>query len=155
MLDLGSLSFTVFSYVTEENDRVVKALYNCLPSDYHNEKLVKIASTSQFGDPFIVYNYETDDKAMIAAILRHIGSKLSDESKRYLTDNLENKTDEETRTVYVRLNKYQAFNEDLVVTEGNDIIKMEISYFAYTKSDNNPAEVSKLLAEYGMTEASS
>jgi len=152
MLELATISLSIFSYVTEENDRIVQALYNVLSPGMHAEKLTKIGTTSQFGDPFTIYSYESDDEEKITAILNHLGDQLDSRSRTYLTENLENKIDFDERSVYLRLDKYKAYQQQLVITEGGDIIKVEIGYNAYTQDENSYDGIAALFRSFHLIE---
>jgi len=148
MLELGRISVTIFSYVTEENDRVVQALRNTLPHELRTESLIKIPSNSQFGDPLVIYSFETDETTEIDAIATYLGNSLTEKSKAYLSRHLSRKLDLENRSVYFRLDKYKAYQDELFITEGSDVIQVEIAYNAYTQAQNTEENVREFLLHY-------
>lgn len=150
MLDLVNISFSTISYVTEENSRVVEALLHCLPIKYRGNKINKIASQSQFGDPIIIYSYDTEDGEEITEILEYIASSLAEKNRNYLERNFNHKVDLEERGLYLRFNKFKAYEGILEITEGGDVIRVVVSYAAYTQAQNSMDHIRTTFSNYGL-----
>jgi RNA binding exosome subunit len=150
MLDIVNISFTTISYVTEENSRVVDALLQCLPEKYRGHKINRLASQSQFGDPIVIYSYDTDDEEEIKNILSYLSAAIPDKNREYLERNFDRKVDLEERSLYLRFNKFKAYMNSIEVTEGGDVIRVVVSYAAYTHDQNTIENVRKTFASYGL-----
>ena len=79
---------------------------------------------------------------------------MDERSKLYLSDKFDQKVDLDERTLYLRLDKYKSYDGNLVIAEGGDIIKLELSYNAYTKKSNTIDNIRKFLNEYLQLEES-
>jgi RNA binding exosome subunit len=150
MLDIVNISLTTISYVTEENSRVVDALLQCLPEKYRGQKINRLASQSQFGDPIIFYSYETDDEDEIVDILKYLSAAMPEKNQEYLERNFDRKVDLDERALYLRFDKFKAYMGHLEVTEGGDVIRVVVSYAAYTQAQNTLANIRETFASFGM-----
>ena len=151
MLEFSGIKLTVFSYVTEVNERVIQALQNCIPSsiDY---KVQKLNTQSQFGDPLIIYSVELLKRDDIDKFLKFLGIALNGDNKMYFARYLQKKVDFDERVIYLRFNKFNAYNNKIAITEGSDIIRVELRYNAYVKKENTLNNLIESLNHYKILE---
>lgn len=144
MLKITNISLTVFGYMTEEVDRIEQIIKNILPFEIRNDNFTHIKSFSQFGDKFSIMNYETENYDEVNQIMKDIGKKLSKTEKLKVKGKLKKLIDLDEKKIYFRLNKFDLYNNDIIFDEGNDVLKIEISYNTYNKNENNYDKIENL-----------
>ncbi len=144
MLKITNISLTVFSYMTEEVDRIKQIIKNILPFEIKNDNFTHIKSFSQFGDKFSIMNYETENYEEVNQIMRDIGKNMSKTEKLKVKGKLKKLIDLDEKKIYFRLNKFDLYNNEIIFDEGNDVLKIEISYNTYNKNENNYDKIENL-----------
>jgi len=144
MLKITNISLTVFGYMTEEVDRVEQIIKNILPFEISNDNFTHIKSFSQFGDKFSIMNYETENYDEVNQIMKDIGKNMSKTEKLKVKGKLKKLIDLDEKKIYFRLNKFDLYNNEIIFDEGNDVLKIEISYNTYNKNENNYDKIEKL-----------
>ena len=144
MLKITNISLTVFGYMTEEVDRVEQIIKNILPFEISNDNFTHIKSFSQFGDKFSIMNYETENYDEVNQIMKDIGKNMSKNEKLKVKGKLKKLIDLDEKKIYFRLNKFDLYNNEIIFDEGNDVLKIEISYNTYNKSENNYDKIENL-----------
>ena len=144
MLKITNISLTVFGYMTEEVDRIEQIIKNILPFEISNDNFTHIKSFSQFGDKFSIMNYETENYDEVNQIMKDIGKNMSKNEKLKVKGNLKKLIDLDEKKIYFRLNKFDLYNNDIIFDEGNDVLKIEISYNTYNKNENNYDKIENL-----------
>lgn len=144
MLKITNISLTVFGYMTEEVDRVEQIIKNILPFEISNDNFTHIKSFSQFGDKFSIMNYETENYDEVNQIMKDIGKNMSKTEKLKVKGKLKKLIDLDEKKIYFRLNKFDLYNNEIIFDEGNDVLKIEISYNTYNKNENNYDKIENL-----------
>lgn len=144
MLKITNISLTVFGYMTEEVDRIEQVIKNILPFEISNDNFTHIKSFSQFGDKFSIMNYETENYDEVNQIMKDIGKNMSKNEKLKVKGNLKKLIDLDEKKIYFRLNKFDLYNNEIIFDEGNDVLKIEISYNTYNKNENNYDKIENL-----------
>ena len=144
MLKITNISLTVFGYMTEEIDRIEQIIKNILPFEIRNDNFTHIKSFSQFGDKFSIMNYETENYEEVNQIMRNIGKNMSKTEKVKVKGKLKKLIDLDEKKIYFRLNKFDLYNNEIIFDEGNDVLKIEISYNTYNKNENNYDKIENL-----------
>lgn len=144
MLKITNISLTVFGYMTEEVDRIEQIIKNILPFEISNDNFTHIKSFSQFGDKFSIMNYETENYKEVNQIMKEIGKNMSKTEKLKVKGKLKKLIDLDEKKIYFRLNKFDLYNNDIIFDEGNDVLKIEISYNTYNKNENNYDKIENL-----------
>ena len=144
MLKITNISLTVFGYMTEEVDRIEQIIKNILPFEIRNDNFTHIKSFSQFGDKFSIMNYETENYEEVNQIMRNIGKNMSKTEKVKVKGKLKKLIDLDEKKIYFRLNKFDVYNNEIIFDEGNDVLKIEISYNTYNKNENNYDKIENL-----------
>lgn len=144
MLKITNISLTVFGYMTEEVDRIEQIIKNILPFEIRNDNFTHIKSFSQFGDKFSIMNYETENYDEVNQIMEDIGKNMSKTEKLKVKGKLKKLIDLDEKKIYFRLNKFDLYNNDIIFDEGNDVLKIEISYNTYNKNENNYDKIENL-----------
>lgn len=144
MLKITNISLTVFGYMTEEVDRIEQIIKNILPFEISNDNFTHIKSFSQFGDKFSIMNYETENYKEVNQIMKEIGKNMSKTEKLKVKGKLKKLIDLDEKKIYFRLNKFDLYNNEIIFDEGNDVLKIEISYNTYNKNENNYDKIENL-----------
>lgn len=144
MLKITNISLTVFGYMTEEVDRIEQIIKNILPFEISNDNFTHIKSFSQFGDKFSIMNYETENYEEVNQIMKDIGKNMSKTEKLKVKGKLKKLIDLDEKKIYFRLNKFDLYNNEIIFDEGNDVLKIEISYNTYNKNENNYDKIENL-----------
>lgn len=144
MLKITNISLTVFGYMTEEVDRVEQIIKNILPFEISNDNFTHIKSFSQFGDKFSIMNYETENYDEVNQIMKDIGKNMSKTEKLKVKGKLKKLIDLDEKKIYFRLNKFDLYNNEIIFDDGNDVLKIEISYNTYNKNENNYDKIENL-----------
>ena len=144
MLKITNISLTVFGYMTEEVDRIEQIIKNILPFEIRNDNFTHIKSFSQFGDKFSIMNYETENYEEVNQIMKDFGKNMSKTEKLKIKGKLKKLIDLDEKKIYFRLNKFDLYNNEIIFDEGNDVLKIEISYNTYNKNENNYDKIENL-----------
>ena len=144
MLKITNISLTVFGYMTEEVDRIEQIIKNILPFEIRNDNFTHIKSFSQFGDKFSIMNYETENYEEVYQIMKDIGKNMSKTEKVKVKGKLKKLIDLDEKKIYFRLNKFDLYNNEIIFDDGNDVLKIEISYNTYNKNENNYDKIENL-----------
>ena len=144
MLKITNICLTVFGYMTEEVDRIEQIIKNILPFEISNDNFTHIKSFSQFGDKFSIMNYETENYDEVNQIMKDIGKNMSKTEKLKVKGKLKKLIDLDEKKIYFRLNKFDLYNNEIIFDEGNDVLKIEISYNTYNKNENNYDKIENL-----------
>ena len=89
-------------------------------------------------------NYETENYDEVNQIMKDIGKNMSKNEKLKVKGNLKKLIDLDEKKIYFRLNKFDLYNNEIIFDEGNDVLKIEISYNTYNKNENNYDKIENL-----------
>ncbi len=131
-LQAHHVRLTTFIHATEDEDKVLEAIGTLIPEEVDEEDVIfDIAETSgYFGNPIKVVNVEIKRSKAVRAFLRELRELLSEDDRRYLLENLDEKVDEEG-TLYIRFSKQKAYLGELEIDEGEDVIQVRIKVKAF------------------------
>ncbi len=123
---------TTFIQATEDEDKVLEAVGTFIPEEIEDEDVTLDVdeTTGFFGNPIKVVNVEIKRSKAVRKFLDHFRELLSEEDRRYILENLDEKVDEEG-TLYVRFNKQKAYLGEPEVDEGGDTIQVRIKVKAF------------------------
>ena len=123
---------TTFIQATEDEDKVLEAIGTFIPEEIDDEDIIFDVEETKgfFGNPIKVVNVEIKRSRAVRAFLKHFKELLSEEDKRYILENLDEKVDEEG-TLYVRFNKQRAYLGEAEVDEGGDTVPVRIKVKAF------------------------
>ena len=123
---------TTFIQATEDEDKVLEAIATFIPEEIDDDDVIFDIdeTTGFFGNPIKVVNVEIKRSRAVRAFLRYFKELLSEEDRRYIIENLDEKVDEEG-TLYVRFNKQKAYLGEPEIDEGGDTIQVKIKVKAF------------------------
>lgn len=132
MFELSRISFTAISYETEDLEKVKIAMLNLLPLHLRSEEKLDIQRiTGQFRDKMYFISLILKNKKQVVETTKYIFSKLSDEDLQQFTNEYETRFSKDETTIYLRFNKFDAYNENITLQNGSDVIKATIKYNVY------------------------
>ena len=146
------LSLTSFSYITESETKVREALMNLVPEELKEETTFdRRVMHGQYNDRIIKLELRFTKKKIISQIVDYIQSKVSPADKKGLTFNFKNQWDSRNRVWHLRINKQQAYLDELKIDSGGDIIKWALKFTIYDTSEKDAESVTQdFLKEKGM-----
>jgi len=123
---------TTFIQATEDEDKVLDAIATFIPEEIDEDDIIFDIDETKgfFGNPIKVVNVEIKRSKAVRTFLDYFKELLSEEDKRYIIENLNEKVDDEG-TLYVRFNKQKAYLGDVEIDEGPDVIQVRIKVKAF------------------------
>ncbi len=123
---------TTFIQATEDEDKVLDAIATFIPEEIDEDDIIFDIDETKgfFGNPIKVVNVEIKRSKAVRQFLEHFKELLSEDDKRYITENLDEKVDDEG-TLYVRFNKQKAYLGDVEIDEGPDVIQVRVKVKAF------------------------
>ncbi|MDK2983828.1 MAG: RNA-binding protein, partial [Thermococcaceae archaeon] len=131
-LQAHHIRVSTFVHATEDPEKVLEAMGTFFPEDVPSDDIeFEILETEgYFGNPIKVINAEVSRSKSVRKMLEHIKGLLSEEDKRYLLENLEEKVDD-MGTFFIRFSKQKAYLGEAEVSEGEDVIQVKIKVKAF------------------------
>ena len=123
---------TTFIQATEDEDKVLDAIATFIPEEIDEDDIIFDIDETKgfFGNPIKVVNVEIKRSKAVRTFLDYFKELLSEDDKRYIIENLDEKVDDEG-TLYVRFNKQKAYLGDVEIDEGPDVIQVRIKVKAF------------------------
>ncbi len=146
MVDINFVELKTYCHATEDEARVVKAMLNLLPADLRGGVRVgKSVVKGHYGNPIIVYRVIV--KGVDASrVVDYIASRLGSIEKSVLRASLSIRFDSRSRRLYIRFDKQELYNDRLVISDGDDIVHLMISF----KGRGRVEDIRRLLSEKGL-----
>lgn len=132
-IELSEVVISTHCHATEDLEKVRRALVNVLPPELRSAvKLHTEILHGYYGNPIVKLEtrIKGDDAHMV---IRYILSLISDGDQRYLLNSLNMRYDAKDNELFIRLDKQEAYLGNIVLYEGNDSIKITVS-FSMTRS---------------------
>ncbi|MEM3055038.1 MAG: RNA-binding domain-containing protein [Candidatus Bathyarchaeia archaeon] len=106
------IDIRVFAHATEDEEKVLSAVRNTLPSKLSEDIVFKKTSlTGHHGNPIILFEAKIKDKSHIKAFFENFASRLGSLDKEILNSEIEQRLDR--GCLYVRLDKQSAYLNDI------------------------------------------
>lgn len=115
-------------HATESEEKVLKSLRNILPEHLREAGKIQILSSKvrgHYGNPITIISASiTGPEAQ--EIVNYLFSNLSAEDKAYLSTTMDARVD--SGRLYLRINKQKAFTGLIKLSEGDDVIRVVITF---------------------------
>ena len=123
---------TTFIQATEDEDKVLDAIATFIPEEIDEDDIIFDIDETKgfFGNPIKVVNVEIKRSKAVRTFLEHFKELLSEEDRRYIIENLNEKVDDEG-TLYVRFNKQRAYLGEAEIDEGADVVQVRVKVKAF------------------------
>ncbi len=103
------IDFEVLCHATEDEDKVIRAVKNLIPADFHSSiKINKVKLEGHYHNPIIKFNIILEGDLQVRRTLSLIFKSLNSEEQRGLIENLESYIDE-AGSFYLRVNKNMSY----------------------------------------------
>ncbi|WP_297065720.1 RNA-binding protein [Thermococcus sp.] len=131
-LQAHHVRLTTFIHATEDEDKVLEAIATFIPEEIDEDDVLFDVeeTTGFFGNPIKVVNVEIKRSKAVRTFLKNFKELLSEEDKKYILGNLDEKVDDEG-TLYIRFNKQKAYLGEAKVDEGADVVQVRIKVKAF------------------------
>ena len=140
---IGYVDIRVFAHATEDQDKVLTAVRNLLPTDLAETALFEKSSlTGHHGNPITLFTTKLTDKKTLPTLLEKIGSGLNVLDKETLDREL--KLHLEKRNLYLRFDKQSAFLGAFKFAQ-NDPIHVKIHF-----KNKTPEEIVEICRKTGL-----
>lgn len=115
-------------HATEDEKKVLKALWNVLPEHMRESGRVSVTSfkvRGYYGNPILIITASVSGPDA-KEVLEHLFEKLSSEDRKYLSETLTARF--QGGKLYLRLNKQKAYAGVIGLSEGDDVIRVVVSF---------------------------
>ncbi|WP_297074149.1 RNA-binding protein [Thermococcus sp.] len=131
-LQAHHVRLTTFIHATEDEDKVLEAIATFIPEEIDEDDVLFDVeeTTGFFGNPIKVVNVEIKRSKAVRTFLKNFKELLSEEDKKYILGNLDEKVDDEGM-LYIRFNKQKAYLGEAKVDEGADVVQVRIKVKAF------------------------
>ncbi|MEM2099198.1 MAG: RNA-binding domain-containing protein [Candidatus Bathyarchaeia archaeon] len=140
---LGYVEIRVFAHATEDQEKVLTAVRNTLPTEIaENIIFQKTNLTGHHGNPITLFQTKITNKQALPLILEKLASTLNALDKEALNSKM--KLHLEKHNLYLRFNKQAAYMGKLRLSS-NDPIHFKIHF-----KNKTPEEITTLCRETGL-----
>jgi len=125
---LSEVIISTLCHATENCNKVKEAILNLIPQ--HIASSTRIAEDTMkgfYGNPIKVFEARFRDEEAYS-VLKYIANILSELDKRYVMNSLEVRYDLKENKVFVRIDKQSAYLNKPIISEGDDVIKIVLSF---------------------------
>lgn len=142
-LPIAYIDIRAFAHATEDQDKVLNALFNILPKeslDMINFKKTNL--TGHHGNPIILFETRIKEIDIVQAIFEKVASGLSSFDKELLGKTI--KQHLEKSNLYIRLDKQSAYLAEIKMCQ-TDPIHLRIHF-----KKSNPQEIMEICRKFGL-----
>ncbi len=137
---------TTFVHATEDEGKVMKAVYSVFPPDVRGKLRVKRSMyKGHWGNPIVVIDVSLQDYGEALKTARWIAGKLSDLDRRLLSFEVRDRVDR-SMNLYLRFNKQSAYRGSLEIDNGDDVIRVVLGF----RGSRRLEDLKEYLRELGM-----
>ncbi len=148
-IELSEVVISTHCHATEDLEKVKKALMNVISPELRSiAKLHSEVLHGYYGNPIVKLEVRfKSDNAY--TVVKYIMSLISDVDQRYLMASLDMRYSVKDNKLYLRLDKQEAYLGGIALYEGDDSIKVSISFSMIRSADAVREFLEKMLAEVG------
>ncbi|MCD6563776.1 MAG: hypothetical protein J7K23_07695 [Thermoproteales archaeon] len=131
---VSSIDIETFSHATEKREKVIKALMNLIPKhlrDNITDKLTYNTYHGHYGNPIVFYKIKITKDQGAQDIAEYILSNIDKIDVQIILNNIRERVDKSN--FYLRLNKQNAYHGKLTLYDGDDVIKVKISFLPHIR----------------------
>lgn len=122
-----SIEFEVFAHATEDEEKVLQAVFNLIPERLKDEvKARKDVLKGHYRNQIVVYRMKILEKKLLEESLLYLLSKLDKKERSLLSKELEIRLDK-MGVLHLRIDKQSAYRGEPVLRQIDDAIKVKIS----------------------------
>lgn len=131
---ISRISFSFSVHATEDYEKNMFALGN-LTNNIGNDQALITKSNLEggYGNPLKLIEVSYTKNATIDKIIKFLFSKITNDDKKLLALEFENRFDRKRSMFFLRFDKEAIFNDEILLTDAANIIKMSIKMRAFNK----------------------
>lgn len=134
-ISLTKIEFSFSIHSTEDFDKNMEAFSNLIPEELIEQTEVSVEDLEGGYENPIQYVTITFSKIKeMEYILKHLSSSLSEEQKNLLNTEFDDRFHFDSKTFFIRIDKEEIFNNNIVISVSDNIIKIAIKMRAYIKN---------------------
>ena len=129
------VSFSV--HATEDKGKNIQAVSNLIPSSIIEQaQIIEEKLEGGYRNPIKYIRLVITKANLIDKIMKSLSSKLSQEDKKKLNSEFENRIDMKNKSFFLRLDKEDLANNRIKITSTKNIVKVSLKMRAFTKDVN-------------------
>jgi len=129
------ISFSV--HATEDKEKNLQAVANLIPSDIiEHAQIIEEKLIGGYNNPIKYMRLVYTKANLIDEILKNLSSKLSQEDKKKMNLEFENRMDKKNKIFFLRLDKEALAKGRISITSSKNIVKISMKLRAFTKDIN-------------------
>lgn len=128
------LQVSALCHATESEEKVLTAILNIAPPILRNKLKNKIAKNFLYGyhgNPIVYYQLDIDEREGAQEVSRHILSSLDEFDSDQIKKTLDLRFNK--GKLHLRLDKQDAYLNKLRISEGDDVIRITISFYPHIR----------------------
>ena len=142
---VAKIEARAYSRATEVSERVVTAILNLYPVEFRDSVGFETTKVQgQSGDDIIIVVSTLEDRTGSEATLDYIFKKFEERDYRLLLNSLSRRL-EKGCTFFIRIDKQEAFLDNIVLARGPDVISIQFHLQQYPRC--KPEEALKMLED--------
>jgi RNA-binding protein len=143
-----SITITVFAKEEEDKQKIKEKLLGLVPEGIDKEKLKlnEQAATGFSEKKITIYTLTIDKENHITKFLKNILSKLSNEQKNMLSNQIESRIDEECN-FYIRLDKEKLYEGECHMTDQGNCYHIKTHLAAFPAKKEKATEIARKIVE--------
>ena len=129
------VSFSI--HATEDREKNLQAISNLIPSSIIEQaQIIEEKLEGGYRNPIKYIRLVITKANLIDKIMKNLSSKLSQEDKKKLNSEFENRIDMKSKSFFLRLDKEDLANNRINITSTKNIVKVSLKMRAFTKDVN-------------------
>ena len=146
MIKINYVELKTYVHATEDERKVLDALFKIIPSEFKDKiKINKQIVKGYYGNPITIIQIVLRNRYAVE-LLRRLGSLLDDVERSVLKASFNLRYDNRSNKFFIRLDKQDLFRGKAVVSDGDDVVHIMISF----RGRGGTEDVNKLLKELGI-----
>lgn len=126
-MPVKSLVVRVYVHATEDEDRVLEAIYNIIPREMLEDASVDVEEyEGHYGNPIKVITFRLRGDSARRAF-KELLSRMDSMDRSHVASSLDDRVDK-TGTLHIRFSKQEAYQGRVTLFESDDVVKIEIGY---------------------------
>jgi len=146
LIKINYVELKTYVHATEDERKVLDALFKIIPSEFKDKiKINKQIVKGYYGNPITIIQIVLRNKYAVE-LLKRLGSLLDDVERSVLKASFNLRYDNRSNKFFIRLDKQDLFRGKAVVSDGDDVVHIMISF----RGRGGTEDVNKLLKELGI-----
>lgn len=146
MIRINYVELKTYVHATEDEKKVLDALFRIIPIEYKDRiKINRQIVKGYYGNPITIIQIILRSKPAVE-LLKKLGSLLDDVEKSVLKASFNLRYDSRSNRFFIRLDKQDLYRGKAVISDGDDVIHIMISF----RGKGGVDEIINLFRELGI-----